>query len=166
MNLEISPAQIVWPRVVLIVGLSMIFAPITVAAYFYTPLSMRAAAVGLFSLLRNEGGSVGASMAQTWQERRAQFHGARLGDFLDPLNPAVNSFTASTTPTFLQQTGDPVQAQLMSWQSLSNLRDQQASALAYFDSFWLFAMLGFGLVLLVFFMKRSVAEKGAHLAAE
>ncbi len=95
MNLEISPWQVVWPRVVQIVGLSMIFAPLTVAAYFYTPLSMRAAAVGLLSLLRNEGGSVGASMAQTIQERREMFHAARLGDFLDQFNPEVNSFTDS-----------------------------------------------------------------------
>ena len=37
MNLYISPGQVVWPRVVLIVGLSMLFAPINVAAFRYTP---------------------------------------------------------------------------------------------------------------------------------
>ena len=65
MNLYISPWQVIWPRVVLIVGLSMIFAPINVAAFKYTPPHLRGAAVGLFALLRNEGGSVGTSMAQT-----------------------------------------------------------------------------------------------------
>ena len=65
MNLDISPGQVVWPRVVLIVGLSMFFAPANVAAYLYTPLALRGAAVGLLGLLRNEGGSVGTSMAQT-----------------------------------------------------------------------------------------------------
>ena len=65
MNLDISPWQVIWPRVVLIVGLSMIFAPINVAAFKYTPAHLRGAAVGLFALLRNEGGSVGTSMAQT-----------------------------------------------------------------------------------------------------
>ena len=74
LNLDISPWQVVWPRVVLIVGLSMIFAPLNVAAFMYTPQHLRAAAVGLFALLRNEGGSVGTSMAQTFQERREQFH--------------------------------------------------------------------------------------------
>ena len=55
MNLDISAGQVVWPRVVLIVGLSMCFAPANVAAYLYTPLELRGAAVGLLSLLRNEG---------------------------------------------------------------------------------------------------------------
>jgi hypothetical protein len=41
-----------------------------------------------------------------------------------------------------------------------------ALRLAYFDVFWLFAMLGLAMVPLVLLMKRSVAEKGAHLAAE
>ena len=89
MNLDISPWQVIWPRVVLIVGLSMIFAPLNVAAFKYTPTHLRGAAVGLFALLRNEGGSVGTSMAQTIQERREQFHLARVGEFLDPLNPHV-----------------------------------------------------------------------------
>ena len=37
MNLQISPWQVVWPRVVLTAGLWMIFAPINVAAFKYTP---------------------------------------------------------------------------------------------------------------------------------
>jgi hypothetical protein len=47
------------------------------------PTALRGAAIGLLSLLRNEGGSVGTSMAQTFQERRLQFHGLRLGESLD-----------------------------------------------------------------------------------
>ncbi len=41
MNLYISPEQVVWPRVVLICGLSLIFAPINVAAFRYTPPHLR-----------------------------------------------------------------------------------------------------------------------------
>ena len=92
MNLDISPGQAIWPRVVLIIGLAMCFAPANVAAYLYTPFALRGAAVGLLSLLRNEGGSVGTSLAQTVQERRDQFHSLRLGEWLDPFNPAVRSF--------------------------------------------------------------------------
>ena len=54
----------------------------------------------------------------------------------------------------------------MAWQSLGNLREQQASALAYFDAFLIFTVLAVLLAFLVLLMKRSVAEKGAHLAAE
>jgi DHA2 family multidrug resistance protein len=46
------------------------------------------------------------------------------------------------------------------------LREQQASALSYFDIFFIFAVIAVALVGLVFFMKRSVAAKDAHVAAE
>ena len=47
MNLFISPSQVIWPRVVLVLGLSICFAPANVAAYLYTPVGLRGAAVGL-----------------------------------------------------------------------------------------------------------------------
>jgi|SRR6516165_9257603 len=39
---------------------------------------------------------------------------------------------------------------------LENLRRQQGSSLAYFDSFWMVAVLTFAVAFLVLFMKRSV----------
>jgi len=166
LNLDISSWQVVWPRVVMVTGLGLVFAPLNVAAYLYTPRALRGAAVGLLALLRNEGGSVGTTMGQTITERREIFHALRLNENLDPLNPAVNSYIAQTQPEFLQQTGDHAAAQQMAWQSLENLREQQASALAYFDAFLIFAVLAVLLAFLALLMKRSVAEKGAHLAAE
>jgi DHA2 family multidrug resistance protein len=166
MNLQISPWQVVWPRVVLIVGLSLIFAPINVAAFLYTPKHLRGAAVGLLALLRNEGGSFGTSMGQTIQERREQFHLSRLADNLSPLNPHVHSFLERGHGFFMQHTGDPARSQQMTVQVLADLRQQQAASLAYFDVFWLCAAVGVALVLLVLFMKRSVAEKGTNIGAE
>ncbi len=166
MNLDISPWQVVWPRVVMIAGLGMIFAPLNVAAFLYIPRSLRGAAVGLFALLRNEGGSVGTSMGQTITERREIFHALRLNENLDPLNPALNSYFAQAEPTFLQQTGDQAAAHQMALQSLENLREQQASALSYFDAFLIFTVLATGLAFMVLLMKRSAAQKGEHVAAE
>ncbi len=165
-NLEISPFEVIWPRVMMIAGLGLLFAPANVAAYMYTPREWRGAAVGLFSLLRNEGGSVGTSMAQTFQERRDQFHTLRVNEFLDPLNPDVADFLAQAKAFFLSQTGDPAGSQQMALQALADIRDQQASSLAYFDIFAISAFLAFALVPLVFLMKRSVTEKGVHVAAE
>ncbi len=166
MNLDIAPSNVIWARVVMVGGLGLVFAPLNVAAYLYIPRELRGAAVGVLSLLRNEGGSVGTSMGQTITERREQFHLLRLGENLDNLNTAVNSYISQAQPLYLQQTGDPVGAQQMALQSLDNLRQQQASALSYFDAFFIFAVIGFGLAILVFFMRRSVAAKGAHVAAE
>ena len=166
LNLDISPWQAVWPRVVMIAGLGMIFAPLNVAAYLYIPRTLRGAAVGLFALLRNEGGSFGTSMGQTIIERREIFHALRLNENLDPLNPAVNSYLGQVQPDFLQQTGDPAAAHQMALQSLEDLREQQASALAYFDAFLIFAVVAVVLAFLVLLMKRSAAKKGEHIAAE
>ena len=78
----------------------------------------------------------------------------------------MSDFLAQAQSGYLVQNGDPAAAQQMALQSLDNLRLQQSSSLAYFDSFVVFAAVSVGLVVLVFFMKPSVAQKGAHIAAE
>jgi DHA2 family multidrug resistance protein len=166
MNLYISPWQVIGPRMVLTLGLGFIFAPLNLAAFKYMPKHMRGAAVGLLALLRNEGGSVGTSMAQTIQERREQFHLWRVDEFIDPLNPQVTSFLEQTRAAFYQQTGDWAASQQLALAQLAELRQQQAASLAYFDVFWLSAVLGIVLVPLVLLMKRTVAEKGEHVGGE
>jgi DHA2 family multidrug resistance protein len=166
LNLDISPGEVVWPRVVIITGLGMIFAPLNVAAFLYIPRQLRGAAVGLFALLRNEGGSVGTTMGQTITERREIFHALRLNENLDQFNPAVSSYLDQAQAGFFQQNGDAAASQQMALQSLEDLREQQANSLAYFDAFLIFAVLVVGLALLTLFMKRSVVEKGAHISAE
>lgn len=166
LNLQIDPWQVVWPRVVVIVGLSMIFAPLNVAAFLHIPRNLRGAAVGLLALLRNEGGSVGTSVAQTIQERREQFHVLRLNEWLDPFNPAVSNVLTQGRQFFLQATGDASLSRKMALQVLTQTRDRQALSLAYFDIFWVAAILATALIFLVLLMRRSVAKKGAHVAAE
>ena len=158
-NLYISPSQAIWPRVGLIIGLSLMVVPLNVAAFLYTPKHLRGAAVGLLALLRNEGCSFGVSMVQTIQERREQFHTARIGDFLDTLNPKVSSFLEQAQAFFLQQTGDAAGSQQQALQVLADLRQQQAASFAFFDVFWVAAVASVVLVFLVFLMKRSVTEK-------
>jgi DHA2 family multidrug resistance protein len=166
MNLDISSTHIIWPRVVVISGLSMLFAPLNVAAFLYIPPRLRGAAIGLLALLRNEGGSVGTSVAQTLHERREQFHTLRLNEHLDQFNPAVNSTLTNLHSYFYQHTGDGPLSQQMSIKLLDQARERQALSLAYFDIFFVMSVLAILLVLLVIMMKRSVAAKGAHVAAE
>jgi DHA2 family multidrug resistance protein len=166
LNLEIGPWQVVWPRVVIIMGLSMLFAPLNVAAFIYLPKEVRGAAVGLLALLRNEGGSVGTSVAQIIQERREQFHTLRLNESLTSLNPPVNHLLTQGQAFFLQHTGDAALSHQMALGVLDQSRDQQALSLAYFDVFYFSFAVGMLLVFFVLLMRRSVAEKGAHIGGE
>jgi DHA2 family multidrug resistance protein len=166
MNLEISPWQAAMPRIVLAAGLAFIFAPLNVAAFKYVSPQLRGAAVGILALLRNEGGSVGTSMAQTIQERREQFHDLRFNEHLSPLNPMLDAARQRGEQFFLQHTGDASASHQITLQVVSNLREQQASSLAYFDVFWCCAVVSVLLIGLVFVMRRSAAEKGEHSGAE
>src|SRR5215468_2499934 len=166
LNLDVGPWQVVWPRVVVISGLSMLFAPLNLAAFLYIPPRLRGAAVGLLALLRNEGGSVGTSVAQTMVERREQFHVLRLNEKLDALYPAVQQWFEQGREFFMHGNGDPVLSHQMALRSLQEIRDRQALALAYFDVFWASAVVSALMVFLILMMRRSVAEKGAHVGAE
>jgi len=166
LNLDVGPWQVVWPRVVVIAGLSMLFAPLNVAAFIYLPKELRGGAVGLLALLRNEGGSVGTSVAQIIQERREQFHTLRLNEHLDPLNPTVRDLLARVQAFFQHQTGDAALSHQMALQVLEHTRAEQALSLAFFDVFWVSAAAGAVLMFVVLLMRRSVAEKGAQLGAE
>jgi len=166
LTLEVGPWQFVWPRVVVIAGLSMLFAPLNLAAFIYIPMTMRGAAVGLLALLRNEGGSVGTSVAQIIQERREQFHTLRLNEHLDALNPAVRELLARVQAFFLQQTGDAAASHQKAIEVLEQTRARQALSLAFFDVFAFSAAVGVLLTFVVLAMRRSVAEKGAHIGAE
>src|SRR4051812_11883009 len=139
LTLFISPGQVVWPRVVQTLGTSMLFAPLNVAAYMYLPREQRGAAAGLYNLLRNEGGSVGTSVAKTLLQRREQFHLLRLGESLDPFDPETTETLSSFHQALVRQTGDPALSGEMALEGIAQLRQREGSALAYFDCFWAFA---------------------------
>jgi DHA2 family multidrug resistance protein len=166
MNLQIGPWQVIWPHALVMLGIGLVFAPISVAAYKYIPVHLRGAAVGLLSLLRTEGGSVGTSAAKIIEDRRVQLHLSRIGEGLSPLNHDVRSYLDQGQAYLLQFSGDPAWSKQAALQSLDDMRQQQAWSLSYFDVFFLCAVVSLALVALVFFMKRSVAEPGERISSE
>jgi DHA2 family multidrug resistance protein len=82
------------------------------------------------------------------------------------LNPALTPFLNEGREFFMQHNGDPAASQQMTLGILESVRSQQALSLSYFDVFFVSAVLAAVLVFLVFLMRRSVAEKGAHISAE
>jgi DHA2 family multidrug resistance protein len=156
-NLQISPGQTITPQVIQRIGVSMIFVPLNTAAFLYLSPEQRLRATGLFSLLRNEGGSIGTSVSQTLLERRQQFHLARLTESLTPFDQALSSQLDQLTAYFQQLTGDPAAARSMAWAAIDQIRQAQALSLAYFDCFHTFAILAVCLIPLVALMRKSVS---------
>jgi DHA2 family multidrug resistance protein len=166
LNIDVSPSQIVWPRVVQQVGTAFMFAPLSVAAFIYLPKELRGAAAGIFAVLRNEGGSAGTSMGKTLVQRRLPLHTDRLGEGLNPLSTPFNDALQTGQKFFEGSTGDPVSSQAMALQAIDNLRQQQSETLAYLDGFFVFAILSLAIIPLALLMRRSVAEPGQHVGVE
>jgi hypothetical protein len=103
---------------------------------------------------------------RTIRERREQHHLLRLNEYLDPLNPTLREYLTGLRSALTPVTGDTAVSEAISYQVVENLRQQQALSLSFFDVFFVSALVAAGLIVLALLMRRSVAEKGAHLAAE
>lgn len=141
--------------------MAFIFAPINTAAYIYIPEKEHNNATALFNMVRNEGASLGIALVTILVDRRSQFHQARISDHFNVLSPNFQAAWDRTTQLFQGSGFDATTARDMGLGELYRQVQQQALALSYFDVFWLFAIAGFLVVPLVFFMRRSVSEKGA-----
>ncbi len=73
-TLDISPTTLLVPILLTGFGLSFIFVPISTASYGTLDNTQIGNASGLFNLMRNVGGSIGISIAQTLLTRRAAVH--------------------------------------------------------------------------------------------
>jgi DHA2 family multidrug resistance protein len=88
LNLESSYWDYVWPRIVLGVGLAMIFVPLTTVTLSSIERHEMGNATGMFNLLRNIGGSVGIAIAATMLGRFSQFYQTTLAAHTTPYTPA------------------------------------------------------------------------------
>lgn len=73
-NLDIGPTTLLAPIVISGFALSFVFVPISTMAYGTLSNQEMGNATGIFNLLRNVGGSIGISTAQTLLVRRADMH--------------------------------------------------------------------------------------------
>ena len=73
-TLDVSPTTLLLPILITGFGLSFVFVPISTAAYGTLDTEQIGNASGLFNLMRNIGGSIGISLAQTLLTRRSAVH--------------------------------------------------------------------------------------------
>ena len=65
LNLGVSPGMVISPRNIQTLGAGMMFVPLNMAAYAFIPKDQVNNASGLFSLVRNEGSSIGVAITNT-----------------------------------------------------------------------------------------------------
>jgi len=151
-------------RMVLGVGLPLIFIPIIAASYDGIPPNRVDMASVLINAARNTGGSIGVSIASNVVAHREQFHQARLIENAVPASVGYQDALQQVTK-FFQAQGSPAteaQQQAVAW--IGQEVTLQASFLAYVDVFWVLMILALLAVPLAMSL-RKVKLGGAAPAA-
>ena len=141
-------------RMLLGVGLPLIFIPILAASYDGVPPNKTDQASALINAARNTGGSIGISLVANVLAHREQFHQSRLVEnaipssiqYQDTLQQLLNYFTAqgSSLAQAHQQAIDWIGQQVQS----------QASFLAYMDVFWVLMLISLAAVPLALALRK------------
>ncbi len=160
LNLGVSPGMVISPRNFQTLGAGLMFVPLNLAAYAFIPKDQTNNASGLFSLVRNEGSSIGVALTNTLLQRRTQFHQFRMTEHLNPLNPMASRWISGISASFQAHGSGQAAAQRQGLRMMYQVVQQQASAVSYLDMFWLFAMLSFAVIPLAFLMKRLTSDGG------
>jgi len=85
-NLLADFNTIIWPRIVMGVGMGFLFIPLTTLTLSGIRKEEMGNATAIFNLLRNLGGSFGVAIVTTMLARRAQFHQVHLVEHLTPFD--------------------------------------------------------------------------------
>ncbi len=161
LNLGVSPGMVVSPRNFQTLGAGLMFVPLNLVAYAFLPKDQTNNASGLFSLVRNEGSSIGVALTNTLLLRRTQFHQFRLTEHINTLNPATSRWLTGVSGAMQARSGDPALAHRRGLGILYQVVQQQSAATSYLEMFWLFAMLSFAVIPLALLMKRSTSDGGS-----
>jgi DHA2 family multidrug resistance protein len=132
---------IIWPRIVMSIGLGMVFIPLTTLSLSSTPKEEMGNATSIFNLVRNLGGSVGVAFAATMLSRGTQIHHAHLSEHITPFDLGYWNAANQSSQLLSQQGMDPVTAQQGSAGVIYNELLRQAYMLSFNDVFFILAIL-------------------------
>ena len=123
-------------------GLGFLFAPINNVAYGNIDPRIAQQASGLINLARQLGGSFGIAILGTFLTNKTQFHHAMLVNYTYRGNPALEQKLQAFQSNFMAHGMSATVAQKAAFAALERLVSQQASMLAYNDS-WIFILTAF-----------------------
>jgi DHA2 family multidrug resistance protein len=158
LTLQISVGSVVWASILNGMSTGMIFVPLSLMTMGRLRNEQMGNAAGLYTLMRNLGGSVGIAVATTLLARSAQTHQAVLASHLTPYDPAYEQ-TRQSLQRFLTAHTDPVTASRQALGMLYNLLVQQATLLAFLDVFRFISLLALVCVPLAFLFARVQARR-------
>jgi len=154
-NLLADFDTIIWPRVVLGVGMGFLFIPLTTLTMSGIKKEEMANATAIYNLLRNLGGSFGVAFVTTTLARRSQFHQNRIVDHLTPFDTNYQ-LANDNISNVLQYKGFSLETTDQgSLEIIYKMLLREASMLSFNDAFYLLSILMVLILPLVFIMKRT-----------
>ena len=164
LTLGIGPETLLFPILASGFALSFVFVPITTQAYGTLENSQIGNASGIFNLVRNIGGSIGISVAQTLLTRRQDAHQNDIANSL-PQSGYWFEMRSRQLTSFLGHQTTAANAPGATQNTLYQQLGAQALLWAFVDVFRWLALICFSCVLLVWFFKKvkpGKAPAGAH----
>ena len=141
-------------RMILGVGLPLVFIPITTASYDGIPADKTDQASALINAARNTGGSIGVALASNVLAHREQFHQNRLIEHAIPSNVPYQQTLEQVTNYFAAQGSSLLQAKQQAIHWIGQQMQAQASLLAYMDVFWVLMLIALVAVPLALTLRR------------
>jgi DHA2 family multidrug resistance protein len=154
LNLEASYGDFVWPRVILGIGLAMIFVPLTTVTLSTIAREEMGNATGLFNLLRNIGGSVGIAISATLIARFSQFYQTSLVAHVTPYSFQTRVKLQALKNAALSRGMDGVSAERFSLAAIEGIVRRQAGMLAYNRIFWIVGLAFLVIIPLLLLLKK------------
>jgi DHA2 family multidrug resistance protein len=141
-------------RMLLGVGLPLIFVPIMAASYDGIPSSKTDQASALINAARNTGGSIGVSIVSNVLTHREQFHQSRLVEQVIPSGTQYQDTLQQITSFFTYHGSSLTQAHDQAIQWIGAQVQTQASFLAYMDAFWVLMLISLAAVPLALTLRK------------
>ena len=161
LTLQISMWSVVGASILNGLSTGMIFVPLSLMTLGRLRNEQMGNAAGLYTLMRNLGGSVGIALATTVLARSAQTHQAVLQSHMTAFDPAYET-TRQNLQKFLATQTDPVTASRQALGMLYNLLIRQATLLAFLDVFRWISLLALVCVPLAFLFARVLTRPRAR----
>ncbi|NEU99962.1 DHA2 family efflux MFS transporter permease subunit [Bradyrhizobium uaiense] len=141
-------------RMLIGVGLPLIFIPIMTASYDGIPPTKTDQASALINAARNTGGSIGVSLVSNVLTHRQQFHQSRLVEQVTPSSPQYQDTLHQVTDFFVAHGNSPAQAHSQAIQWIGQQVQTQASFLSYMDAFWVLMLIALSAIPLALTLRK------------